>query len=169
MRNAGDCGGRKRAGNDGVGFLNRIAREESVAGAELVIDADIALVPVLLLRHVADIVADERAALRQGISVDQLRGDRIEAAGRNHVAWKLRARVRGARRRRGRWIIDLYRQRAEIALPHGCRRNCSGEELLGIAPKPLIIHKKERSVPALVDLRDLDRAAERAAELVIAE
>src|SRR5437870_12648167 len=77
--------GRERIGRDGFGVLYGPACEEVVIGGELMIEAHVALVPVLLLGQVSAVVIDDRACRRERIGGEELRRDRVPTIARNLV------------------------------------------------------------------------------------
>src|SRR5262245_37794184 len=118
------------------------------------VDANIALVPLLVLDQVRRVIVESSRTGRQWIGIDDFGRHRIPATARNLISGELianEAAAAGIGYRRQR-IVDRPGL-AEVALPHLDSRNVTQDELLGVATISLVVDEKERPIASLVDLR----------------
>src|SRR5437868_3708200 len=86
VRQTGERYRREGAGNASFCVLDGPAREECVFRRCLMVDADVALIPVLTLNQVREVVVEASGTGRHRVGVDQLRRDWVPAIRRNLVA-----------------------------------------------------------------------------------
>ena len=162
LRQAGELHLGERVRVDRRGLGARIAAEQRVVRAMRVIDADVELVPVLRSRRRRHQVVGQPGAGRRGIGVDQLRGDRIPAIGRNDVAGKRLSRERPAGLGGGGERVVDRGDLTEVSAPHPLCRYRRHEHPADFLPEAVVVGKKEGAV---LD----DRTADGPAELVLLE
>src|SRR5207302_94946 len=118
-RQAWDRDRRECARDVRLGVLNRPSREEVVLRRRLMVDANIALIPVLPLNQIGKVIVESPWARRSRISVDQLSRNRVPSVRGDLVARKRIANKAGAVRvrPRGQRIVNR-RCLAEVTASH---------------------------------------------------
>ena len=125
----------------------------------VVVHLGVDVVPIEGVVPGGEVVVGEAGKVRQRQAGDELLHDRIEALARDDVAGERRAAaaVGGA----GERVVDRRRRRGEVAIPHRGRRH-RPEAVGHLAIEGALVAAEEERLVAD------DRAAERAAELVLA-
>src|ERR1043166_4508564 len=169
FRQAGNRDSRKGIWRCCGGVLNGPAREKVVIRRELVINAHVALVPVLGQVEVRQIVVEPAGVLGQRIGGHEFGRHGIPRRQRNLVALERRPDdPAGGSRLVGKRVVNRIFV-GEVSLPDlGCR-HAAYRALYGVSPVSFVVHEEKGFVLAVVNLRQPHRPTQREPELVVAE
>ena len=154
----------------------RITREQRQAVVQPVIDAHQHLIPIADVDERAEVVAARgRVGRRLRIHLQDVPGERRDAAGRNRVVrervtYKPRAVRVGARRRRvENQPIAAETYRRKVAAPLRRCGHRDRHDAATVDPRALEVDEEERSAAAVIQPAEAYGPAESAAHLVVVE